>query len=148
MVMVVIGSDHGGFEHKQAVIARLRNLDYEVLDMGTHSIESVDYPDYAHLVCKKVQEGGGKVVGILICGTGIGMSMAANKHKGIRAALCHDKYTTQMAREHNNANVLCMGGRVLDIHTAQLLAEIFLSTEASNEVRHKRRVDKIMTCAL
>ncbi|RMF06501.1 ribose 5-phosphate isomerase B [Candidatus Woesearchaeota archaeon] len=141
--MVVIGADHGGFSHKEAVVKHLRSLGYEVVDVGTKSADSVDYPDFAKLVCEKVQADPDNSVGILICGTGIGMSMAANKFKGIRAALCHDEYTTRMAREHNNANVLCMGGRVLSEETAVKLAELFLKTPFSGEERHNRRIGKV-----
>lgn len=144
MVLVIIGSDHGGFEHKQAVITHLENSGVEVLDMGTDSDKSVDYPDYAKIVCRQVLDK--NAVGILICGTGIGMSISANKIKGIRAALCHNDYTAQKAREHNNANVLCMGGRVITKETALNLVDIFLSTDFSSEERHHRRVDKMMTC--
>jgi len=143
MVLVVIASDHGGFEHKQAVVARLQNLKYEVEDLGTNSAESVDYPDFAHKVCEKVEaDSTGNTVGILVCGTGLGMDMAANKHKGIRSALCHNEFTAKMSREHNNANVLCMGGRVIDVITAKKLAEIFLTTKFEGG-RHERRVNNI-----
>ena len=139
--MVIIGSDHGGFELKEELKKYLISKGVEVEDIGIHSNESCDYPDFAAKVAKNVQEK--RDLGIIICGTGLGVSMTANKFKGIRAALCYDEYTARMAREHNNANVLCLGGRTTKLKGAKKIVDVFLSTNASEEERHKRRVDKI-----
>ncbi len=142
---LIIGSDHGGFELKQTLIAHLIQHGISVEDVGCHKPEPVDYPDVATRLVNKVQQG---KRGILVCGTGIGMSMAANKFQGIRAALCHNEFTVQMSREHNNANILCLGGRVLEQDLAMKMLDIWLSIEflGLTEERHKRRVDKIHTC--
>ncbi len=139
--MIYIGSDHGGYELRQHIISYLEDEDVEYLDVGTHSKDSCDYPDYAKMVAEKVAQN--NACGILICGTGIGMSIAANKIDGIRAALCWDEYTAEMARKHNDANILCLGGRVLEKEMALRIVDIFLNTEFEGG-RHKRRVDKIM----
>jgi ribose 5-phosphate isomerase B len=138
MMKIAIGADHGGFELKDLLVQRLRQLGHNIDDVGCHSLESVDYPEYADRVCTKV--GGAECdVGILICGTGIGMSMAANKHRKIRAALCHDEYTARLSREHNNANVLCLGARVLGGGIAEAIVVKWLSSNFAGE-RHLRRV--------
>ena len=137
---IIIGSDHGGFGLKEKIKKHLSSKDIETEDVGTDSNESCDYPDFGAKVAKKVQEGG---LGILVCGTGLGMSMTANKFKGIRAALCHDEYTAKMAREHNNANILCLGGRTTKEDEAKKIVDTFLSTEPSKEERHVKRVNKI-----
>jgi len=139
---IYIGADHAGYKLKETIKKRLSDLGNEVIDMGTDSDESTDYPDYAKKVSEAVANDNGSK-GVLICGTGIGMSMTANKIKGIRAALCHDEYTARAAREHNDANILCMGARVLDENTAEEISKIFFSTEFSSEERHHRRVNKI-----
>ncbi len=140
---VAIASDHAGIQERQAVVAHLEAGGHEVTDFGCAPGESVDYPDYADKVGRAVA--GGEVErGILICGTGIGISMAANKIHGIRAGLVHDDFTTEMSRRHNDANVLCMGARVG--HTIEALcrfADIFLATPF-DEGRHTGRVAKIM----
>ena len=136
---IIIGSDHGGYTLKEQVKDHLKN--HELEDLGTSSEESCDYPDYAKKVAQKVAQTG--AIGILICGTGIGMSIAANKIEGIRAALCYDEYTTRMAREHNDANILCMGARTTKEDDALKIVDIFISTKASSEERHKRRVSKL-----
>ena len=137
---IAIGADHGGFELKQALVAKLNEMDHEVIDMGTDSAASVDYPEFADQVCGQVLDG--KVqFGILVCGTGIGMSMAANKYRGIRAALCDNEYSARMSREHNNANVLCLGDRVLGKGLAESIVEVWLSSSFEGG-RHQRRVDK------
>ena len=136
-----IGTDHAGFEVKPFVIDYLKNKGIEVEDLGTYSSESVDYPDYAHKVAKAVLENPG-TMGILICGSGIGMSLAANKHKGIRAALCHDYYTAEMARRHNNANILCFGARIVGKGEIESILEAWLTHEFEGG-RHQRRVEKI-----
>lgn len=139
---VYIGSDHGGFQLKEKIKGLLEEKGLEISDLGTQGTESCDYPDFAKAVAEKVASEP-EAKGILICGTGIGMSMTANKAKGIRAALCHNEFTAQMAREHNNANVLCLGERVLDESTALKIVEVFLETGFSGEERHARRVKKI-----
>ena len=137
---LVIAADHGGFKLKEELKEYLDELAQEYADLGTDSEDSVDYPDYAKKVAKEVQKG---ALGILICGTGIGMSMTANKFKGVRAALCYDEYTARMSREHNDANVLCMGGRVVDSEMAKKITKVWLETPFSKEERHHRRVGKI-----
>ena len=136
-----IGTDHAGFEVKPFVIEYLESKGIEVEDLGCYSSESVDYPDYAHKVAKAVLENPGSR-GILICGSGIGMSLAANKHKGIRAALCHDYYTAAMARRHNDANILCFGARIVGKGEIESILEAWLTHEFEGG-RHKRRVEKI-----
>ena len=136
-----IGTDHAGFEVKDFVIEYLQKKGIEVEDLGTYSTKSVDYPDYAHKVAKAVSENPG-TMGILICGSGIGMSLAANKHKGIRAALCHDYYTAEMSRRHNNANILCFGARIVGKGEIESILEAWLSHEFEGG-RHQKRVEKI-----
>ncbi len=136
-----IGTDHAGFEVKPFVIDYLQKKGIEVEDLGTYSTDSVDYPDFAHKVAEAVKNNPG-TMGILICGSGIGMSLAANKHKGIRAALCHDHYTASMARRHNDANVLCFGARIVGLGEIESILEGWLNSEFEGE-RHKRRVEKI-----
>jgi len=136
-----IGTDHAGFEVKPFVIEYLEKKGIEVEDLGTYSSESVDYPDYAHKVAEAVLANPG-TMGILICGSGIGMSLAANKHKGIRAALCHDHYTASMARRHNNANILCFGARIVGKGEIESILEGWLNSEFEGG-RHQRRVEKI-----
>jgi len=136
-----IGTDHAGFEVKPFVIEYLKKKGIEVEDLGTYSSESVDYPDYAHKVAEAVLANPG-TMGILICGSGIGMSLAANKHKGIRAALCHDHYTASMARRHNNANILCFGARIVGKGEIESILEGWLNSEFEGG-RHQRRVEKI-----
>jgi len=139
--MLVIGSDHGGFELKNHVIKYLESKNIEYTDVGTYSEDSCDYPDIAKKACDMVVSGEADK-GILICGTGIGISMAANKVKGIRAALCSDVYSAKMTRVHNNANVLCMGGRVLGRELAFMIVDTFLDNEFEGG-RHQTRIDKI-----
>ena len=139
---VAIGSDHAGAEYKTEVAHLLNEMGYQVEDMGTYSIESVDYPDFARRVAEAVA-GGGADRGILICGTGIGMSMAANKARGIRAALCHDTYSARMSRAHNDANVLCVGARVIGRDILFEIVKVWIGAGFEGG-RHQRRVDKIM----
>ncbi len=139
--MVVVGSDHGGFRLKESVVEFLKAKGIEVYDAGVFSEESCDYPDIAKEVALRVADENG-TFGILICGTGIGMSIAANKIKGIRCALCHDAYTAEYARRHNNANIIAFGGRTTGIEIAKQMVEIFLSTPFDGG-RHERRVKKI-----
>lgn len=138
--MIAIGCDHAGVEMKKAVMESLSEKGFELLDLGTDG-ESVDYPVVAEKVCQKVLSGECEK-GILICGTGIGMSIAANKFKGIRASLCSDSFSTRFTRLHNDANVMCMGARTLGAGLACELAEIFLTTGFEGG-RHQRRVDLI-----
>ncbi len=138
---IAVGSDHGGFEFKEMIISFLKEIGQQVEDVGCYSTESVDYPDFADKVCARVQSGECER-GILICGTGIGMSIAANRHRDIRAALCHEAYTARMSREHNNANVLCMGGRVLGPEIALDVVGTWVETAFAGG-RHQRRLDKL-----
>lgn len=138
---IALGSDHGGYELKTEIRKYLEQNDYEVLDLGTHSLESVDYPHYGLAVGKAVT-GGEADLGIVVCGTGLGISMAANKVAGVRAAVCTDTYSARMAREHNNANVLALGGRVTGVGLALDIADVFCKTEFAAG-RHSRRVDMI-----
>jgi ribose 5-phosphate isomerase B len=140
-VRIAIGSDHAGFELKSRLAAHLASRGATVVDCGTHDEEaSVDYPDYAADVCGRVT-GGAVDLGVLVCGTGIGMSIAANKLAGIRCAVVHDEYTGRVAREHNHANVLALGGRLLASHAAVRIVDAWL--DAAPEARHQRRLDKI-----
>ncbi len=138
---IAIGSDHGGFELKQLVIDFLHTMGHEVVDEGCLSTESVDYPDFAARVCELVRSGQCDR-GILICGTGIGMSIAANRYRDIRAALCHEPYSAGKSREHNNANVLCLGGRVVGPELALDIVRVWVQTEFAGG-RHQRRLDKL-----
>ena len=138
---IAIGCDHGGFALKSIIVSLLQELGHDVEDLGTDSADSVDYPDYAKAVCGKVRDGVCDR-GILICGTGIGMSMVANKQKGIRAALCHEIFTARMSREHNDANVLCLGERVIGPGLALEVVRTWVNTEFGGG-RHQRRIDKM-----
>ena len=140
--MIAIGCDHGGFELKSIINKFLEDNGYEYVDCGTYNEDSVDYPDIAKIVCKKVQTGECEK-GILVCGTGIGMNMCANKHKGIRAAQCHDTFSAKMTRIHNNANVLTMGGRVVGSELAKDIVKEFLVNEFEGG-RHENRINKMM----
>ena len=136
-----IATDHAGVLIKDDVKNILKSKGCEVIDLGPNSTDRVNYTDYAHKLSKEVLKDSGSF-GILICGTGIGMSLAANKHKGIRAALCHDYYTAKMARAHNDANVLCFGQRVCGLGTIESMVEAWCETEFEGG-RHKIRVDLI-----
>ena len=140
--MIALGCDHGGYELKQEVIKYLEEKKLAYKDFGTYSKDSCDYPLYAKAVAKAVSEGECEQ-GILICGTGIGISIAANKVKGIRAALCHDCFSAEATRQHNNANILCMGGRIVGPGLAIKIVDTFLNTPFSNDERHIRRINKI-----
>ena len=141
MKKIVIGCDHGGFELKNEIIAHLEKRGIEVTDVGTYSTASCNYPDYARAVCQKIQSGEFER-GILVCGTGIGISIAANKHNGIRAACCSDTFSARMTRMHNDANVLCMGGRVVGPGLACDMVDLFVDTEFEGG-RHQARVDML-----
>jgi ribose 5-phosphate isomerase B len=140
-VVIVIASDHAGFALKRHLVLRIEARSLEVADLGVHDETSADYPDFAHAVAAAITSGRAQR-GILICGTGIGMSMAANRHPGIRAALCHDAFTAELARRHNDANVLCLGARVLGGGVAEQILDIFLETPFEGG-RHARRTCKI-----
>jgi ribose 5-phosphate isomerase B len=139
---VAIGSDHRGYEVKRRIMSLLQSLDHDVQDMGTSSKESVDYPDFAFQVSEAVA-GGRADRGILICGTGIGMCIAANKVRGVRAAPCHDSITAEMSRRHNDANVLCLSADLLGEQLIGRMVRIWLETEFDGG-RHARRVEKIL----
>ena len=139
---IIIGSDHGGIHLKEVLKQHLSERGIEVHDAGTYTEESCDYPDIALQVCRAVTAGDGDR-GVLVCGTGIGMSMAANKVEGIRAALCGDVFSATMSREHNDANVICLGERVLGPGLAVCVLDAWLDTEFAGG-RHARRVNKIM----
>ena len=141
MNKMIIGCDHGGFELKNEIIAHLTKKGIEVTDVGTYSTDSCNYPDYARAVCQRIQSGEFEL-GILVCGTGIGISMAANKHNGIRAACCSDTFSARMTRMHNDANVLCMGGRVVGPGLACDMVDLFIETKFEGG-RHQARVDLI-----
>ena len=138
---IAIGSDHAGFHYKEQIKTWLTGQGWQVDDKGTHSTDSTDYPDYAHPVAVMVEEGQA-AAGILICGSGNGVCMTANKHKGIRAALCWNEELAALARQHNNANVLCMPERFVSYEVAQKMTELFLSVPFEGG-RHERRVEKI-----
>ena len=139
---ITIGSDHGAVELNDAVKKVLQKLNVEFEDVGTFGTDSVDYPDIAEKVCAEVVSGKSER-GIVLCGTGIGISIAANKIKGIRCALCNDVFSAKMSREHNNANVLAMGGRVLGFGVAGEIVRAWIETDFSGDERHLRRIEKI-----
>ena len=143
---VFIGSDHAGLELKTVVAAHLAAAGHTVVDLGPSEPQSVDYPDFAKAVCARVLDTP-EAAGILICGTGIGMSIAANRIGGIRAALCVNEYLARMTRLHNDANVLCLGERVIGVGLAASIADVFLETGFEGG-RHQRRVDLIESCGL
>ena len=136
---LVIGCDHAGFAIKNAVKEHLLAKGHEVVDVGTNAPDSCHYPVYAHAACEKIL-GGECELGILICGTGIGMSLAANKHKGIRAACCSDVFSARLTREHNDANILCFGERVVGMGLALDLVDAFLNATYMNSGNHVTRV--------
>ena len=139
---IVIGCDHGALALKEEVKKVLAEFSAEVNDVGTYTEDSVDYPDIAEKVCSEITSGRAER-GIVLCGTGIGISIAANKIKGIRCALCNDVYSAKMSREHNNANILAMGGRVTGFGPAGEIVRVWMTTEFAGG-RHERRVNKIM----
>ncbi len=136
-----IGSDHGGYRLKEIIKEHLHKAGYDVIDYGTDSEASVDYPDFGHKVAHGVADGD-VAYGIVMCGTGIGISLSANKVPGIRCALCNDAFTVGLSRQHNDANMLAMGGRVVGDELAKRIVDIFLSTDFEGG-RHERRVNKI-----
>lgn len=138
---IAIGGDHAGFEYKGKLVQKLTSLGFEVKDFGPFSTDSVDYPDYVHPLSSAI-EGGEYELGIVICGSGNGVAITANKHQGIRAALCWNEDLAALARQHNNANVLALPARFISYELAERLAEIFLSTPFEGG-RHANRVNKI-----
>ena len=141
MQRIHLASDHAGFDLKATLAQQLTGLGYEVVDDGTHSRESCDYPVFAHKLCEAVERE--HCLGILVCGTGIGMSLAANRHPGIRAALCATELHARLSRRHNNANTLCLGGRVVGPGLACQIVDAFLDHEFEGG-RHQKRIDKMM----
>ena len=138
---IAIGCDHAGFPFKDPIIAHLKELGYEVKDFGTYSLDSVDYPDFVHPVAKSI-EAGESQFGVLICGSGEGVCITANKHAGIRAALVWRDDITALSRQHNNANVICLPSRFISQNDAIKFVDVFLSTKFEGG-RHERRVEKI-----
>lgn len=138
-----VACDHGAFEYKGIVIEMLKEMGHEVEDFGCLNTDSVDYPDYVGPAAQSVAEGKNDR-GIVICGTGIGVSIAANKVKGIRCALCGDTVSAKLTREHNNSNVLAMGQRIIGVELMKEIVRVWVKTEYSNDARHQRRIDKVM----
>jgi len=139
--VIPIGADHAGYELKQEIIAHFSKLGYSFKDYGCHSIESIDYPDFGHPVANHVQKNS-ETLGIVICGSGNGINMTVNKHQGIRSALCWNKELSELARQHNNANVIALPARFIDKINAFQMVEAFLTTGFEGG-RHERRVNKI-----
>jgi len=139
---IAIGADHAGFELKQNLALFLRELGHDVSDLGTHSTDAVDYPDYAEAVAEVVVDGRAER-GVLVCGSGVGASVAANKIPGVRAALCHDPYSARQGVEHDDMNILVLGGRVIGPELARELVRNFLAASFSAETRHIRRLEKV-----
>ncbi|MBE6805279.1 MAG: ribose 5-phosphate isomerase B [Ruminococcaceae bacterium] len=140
---IALGCDHGGLEHKNAIAEHLKERGFDIKDFGIYEQKSVDYPEIAEKVANSIASGETEL-GILVCGTGIGMSLAANKVKGIRAAACSEHFSAKYTRLHNNSNILCLGGRVIGVGTAIELVDLFVDTEFEGG-RHQRRVDMITT---
>ena len=139
--IVAIAADHGGYELKEMLKADLEGLGFDVLDLGTNNADSVDYPDFGHAIGEAIANSQARY-GVAICGSGIGISIAANRHANVRAALCHDGLTAKLSRQHNNANVLALGARIIGIETARDAVSAFFTTDFEGG-RHERRVDKI-----
>jgi len=137
-----IGSDHAGFEMKSTLAKHLRDLGHQVVDVGTNSADPVDYPDFAEAVGKAVLDGRADR-GVLICGSGVGASVAANKIRGIRAGLCHDTYSAHQGVEHDDMNILVLGARVIGVAMAQELVSAYIAARFTNEERHVRRLNKV-----
>ncbi|HNY55693.1 MAG TPA: ribose 5-phosphate isomerase B [Chitinophagales bacterium] len=138
---IVIGSDHAGFEYKEAIKQYLAKNNIETIDVGTHSTESCDYPDYAHAAAREIENGNSEY-GILICGSANGVAITANKHQKIRAALCWQNEIASLARQHNDANIICLPARFVTIDEAEEMVHTFLSTDFEGG-RHQKRVEKI-----
>jgi len=139
---VAMGADHAGFSLKRDLVSYLKSLKHEVLDLGTNSQDPVDYPDYAEAVGRAIVDGQAER-GVLVCGSGVGASVAANKIPGIRAGLCHDTYSARQGVEHDDMNVLVLGARVIGPELARELARVYIEATFSGEERHRRRLEKI-----
>jgi ribose 5-phosphate isomerase B len=139
---IVVGGDHAGFPLKGPVVAALREWGHKVTDVGTHSAEPVDFPDIARELCSTIQRGEAER-GIMVCGTGVGAAIAANKHAGIRAAVCHDVYSAHQCVEHDNVNVLCLGAQIVGDRLAFDLLRAYLAAEFSTSEEFRRRVEKL-----
>ncbi len=139
---IVIGADHRGYEMKDQIAASLKQAGHEVLDVGAHNADSVDYPDYARAIGEALTDGRAKR-GVLVCGSGVGASIAANKIHGVRAAVCHDIYSARQGVEHDDMNVLCLGAHVIDSELALALVTAFLDARLSGEERYRRRLEKV-----
>jgi len=142
-MQVAISADHAGFETKQQLVTALTERGYTITDLGTHSTEPVDYPDFAEAVAQAIRSNQVKR-GIIVCGSGAGVSIVANKFPGVRAAVCHDLYTAHQAVEHDDLNVLCLGARVISTKLALEISENFLKARFTGEDRHRRRLDKLL----
>jgi len=141
---IAIGGDHGGFELKNTLAAQLKQAGHEIVDVGAHTYDaSDDYPDFARLVAEAVASGQAER-GLVVCGSGVGASIAANKVKGVRAALCHDTYSARQGVEHDDMNVLCLGARIVGVELARELARAFVGATFSGEDRHVRRLNKVL----
>ena len=139
---IVVGADHRGYELKNEIAAALRRAGHEVLDVGTNSADSVDYPDYARAIGEALTDGRAER-GVLVCGSGVGASIAANKIRGVRAAVCHDAYSARQGVEHDDMNVLCLGSRVVESELAQELVKAFIDARLLEEERYRRRLAKV-----
>jgi RpiB/LacA/LacB family sugar-phosphate isomerase len=139
---IVVGADHRGYELKDEIAAALRRAGHEVLDVGTNNADSVDYPDYARAIGEALADGRAER-GVLVCGSGVGASIAANKIRGVRAAICHDTYSARQGVEHDDMNVLCLGSRVIDTELALELVRAFVGARLRKEERYLRRLDKV-----
>ncbi len=140
---VAVGADHAGFPLKDTVIEQLKSLGHEVIDCGTHSTDAVDYPDFAQAVAEKVGSGEAER-GIVLCGSGVGATVAANKVPGVRACLCHDTYSAHQGVEHDDLNVLCLGARIIGSELAREIVQAFIGAKFSGEERHRRRLNKVL----
>lgn len=140
---VAIGADHAGYQYKQQLAADLTTWEHEVLDMGTESDSPVDYPDFAAAVSEAVRNGEAER-GVVICGSAVGVSIAANKFPGIRAGVCHDSYSAHQGVEHDDMNVLCLGERIIGIEVAREIVRSFLGARFTGEERHQRRLEKVL----
>lgn len=138
---IVIGADHAGFEYKEAIKQYLSKMNVEIIDVGTHNLESCNYPDYAHAAAREI-ENGNVEFGILICGSAVGVSVTANKHQQIRAALCWENEIAKLSRQHNNANIICLPARFVTIDEAEEMVHTFFTTDFEGG-RHQKRVEKI-----
>ena len=139
---IVVGADHRGYEMKDQIAAHLKQAGHEVLDVGTHNADSVDYPDYARAIGEALTNGRAER-GVLVCGSGVGASIAANKIHGVRAAICHDTYSARQGVEHDDMNVLCLGSGVIDPRLALELVQAYLDARLSGEERYRRRLEKV-----